>query len=69
VTITGDRVLDFAEVVQRKKLEVVQLAKARIHPAHAARAVAVARRRAAAAAKAKTVPPAVKVEAPTADEE
>jgi hypothetical protein len=62
--IAGDRILDFAEVVQRKKLEVDQLVAARIHPAHAARAVAVARRRMAAAAKAKSPQPAAKVEVP-----
>src|SRR5262249_6174698 len=62
--IAGDRILAFAEVVQRKKLEVDPLVAARIPPAHAARAVAVSRRRMAAAAQAKSPQPAVQVEVP-----
>jgi hypothetical protein len=62
--IEGERILDLAEVVGKKKLSVDQLVAAGIHPPVASKAVSLAKVRAAAAAKAKTVRPAVKVEVP-----
>jgi hypothetical protein len=62
--IEGDRILDLAEVVGKKKLEAEQLVAAGVNPSVARRAVNLAKVRAAAASKAKTVRPAVKVEVP-----
>jgi hypothetical protein len=67
--IEGDRILDLAEVVAKKKLSVDQLVTAKVNPPVAAQAVRLARIRAAAAAKAKTAPPAARVEVPAVDEE
>jgi hypothetical protein len=60
----GERILDLAEVVGKKKLSVDQLVAAGIKPPVASKAVSLAKVRAAAAAKAKSPRPAVKVEVP-----
>jgi hypothetical protein len=62
--IAGERILDLAEVVGKKKLTVDQLVAAGINPPVASKAVGLARVRAAAAAKAKSPWAAVKVEVP-----
>src|SRR5262249_31116002 len=62
--VEGDRVLDLAEVVGKKKLTVDQLVAAGLNPPVAAKAVALARIRAAAAARSKSARPAVKVGVP-----
>jgi hypothetical protein len=62
--IEGERILDLAEVVGKKKLGAEQLVAAGVNPSVARRAVHLAKIRAAAASKSKTVRPAVKVEVP-----
>lgn len=62
--IEGERILDLAEVVGKKKLSVDQLVAAGLNPPVASKAVALAKVRAAAKAKAKSPRPAVKAEVP-----